>query len=48
MLRFATYWYVDEGQHIILKGASGNGKTFIASALGNAACRKYKKVRSAA
>lgn len=30
---------------IILKGASGNGKTYIACALGNAACRKFKTVR---
>ena len=26
MLRFATCQYIDEGHHIILKGASGNGK----------------------
>ena len=45
MLRFATCNYVDEGRHIILKGASGNGKTYIACALGNAACRKFKSVR---
>lgn len=45
MLRFATCNYVDEGRHIILKGASGNGKTYIACALGNAACRKFKTVR---
>ncbi len=32
-------------QQIILKGASGTGKTYIACALGNAACRKFKKVR---
>ena len=30
---------------ISLKGASGNGKTYIACALGNAACRDYIKVR---
>lgn len=35
MLRFATCQYIDEGHHIILKGASGNGKTYIACALGN-------------
>ena len=29
---------------MILEGASGNGKTYIASALGNAACRRFKKV----
>ena len=45
ILRFATCNYIDEGRHIILKGASGNGKTYIACALGNAACRKFKSVR---
>lgn len=45
MLRFATCNYVDEGRHIILMGASGNGKTYVACALGNAACRKFKTVR---
>ena len=45
MLRFATCQYINDGRHIILQGASGNGKTYIACALGNAACRKYKSVR---
>ena len=45
MLRFATCQYINDGRHIILKGTSGNGKTYIACALGNAACRKYKSVR---
>ena len=45
ILRFATCKYIEEGHHIILKGASGSGKTFLACALGNAACRKFKKVR---
>lgn len=45
MLRLATCNYIDEGRHIILMGASGNGKTYIACALGNAACRKFKTVR---
>ena len=45
MLRFATCNYVDKGRHIILKGASGNGKTYMACALGNAAYRKFKTVR---
>ena len=44
-LRFATCQYVRDNRHIILKGASGSGKTFLACALGNAACRKYFKVR---
>lgn len=46
MLRFATCQYIDEGHHIILKGASGNGKTYIACALGNAACRRFRHVPS--
>ena len=45
ILRFAACSYIDEGHHIILKGASGNGKTYLACALGNAACRKFKTVR---
>lgn len=45
ILRLAACAYIDEGHHIILKGASGNGKTFINNALGNAACRKFKSVR---
>ena len=31
--------------HIILKGASGNGKTYLVCVLGNAACRKFKSVK---
>ena len=45
ILRFATCKYIDEGHHIILKGASGSGKTYLACALGNAACRKFRSVR---
>lgn len=45
ILRFATCKYLDDGHHIILKGASGNGKTYLACAIGNAACRKFKSVR---
>lgn len=45
ILRFATCQYINENHHIILKGASGSGKTYLACALGNAACRKYKTVR---
>lgn len=41
ILRLATCKYIDQGHHIILGGASGNGKTWIANALGNAACRKF-------
>lgn len=45
MLRFATCRYIEEGRHIILSGASGGGKTYLACTLENAACRKFKKVR---
>ena len=45
LARFSTCQYIDEEHHIILKGATGNGKTYIACALGNAACRKLKSVR---
>lgn len=45
ILRFATCKYIEDGHHIILKGASGNGKTYLACALGHAACRKFKSVR---
>lgn len=44
LLRLSTCQYIDDGHHVILKGASGNGKTYIACALGNAACRRFKKV----
>lgn len=45
ILRYASCQYINDGHHIILKGASGNGKTYIACALGNAACRKFKSVK---
>lgn len=44
IVRFATCTYFDEEHHIILKGATGSGKTYLACAPGNAASRKYKKV----
>lgn len=45
ILDFSTCRYISEDHHIILKGASGNGKTYIACALGTAACRNFIKVR---
>lgn len=44
LLRFATGRYIDENHHIILKGATGSGKTYLACALGIAACRRFKTV----
>ena len=45
LTRLSTCQYIDEKHHIVLKGATGSGKTYIACALGNAACRKFKRVR---
>ena len=45
MSRYATCAYIEEEHHIILKGATDSGKTYLACALGNAACRKFKTVR---
>ncbi len=45
LLRYASCQYLNDEHHIILKGATGSGKTYIACALGNAACRKFYSVR---
>ncbi len=45
LLEFSTCRYIVEKHHIILKGASGNGKTYIATALGMAACRNFIRVK---
>lgn len=41
----ATCQWVEYGQHILIVGPTGVGKTFIACALGNAACRHGYTVR---
>ena len=45
MIQFSTCKYIEEGHHIIFRGASGNGKTYLACALGEAACRKLYSIR---
>jgi DNA replication protein DnaC len=45
ILKLASCTYINEGRHLILKGASGCGKTYLGSALGNAACRRYISVK---
>ncbi len=45
IIEFSTCRYITDSHHIILKGASGNGKTYIACALGIAACKNHIKVR---
>lgn len=44
ILRFSTGRFIEDGHHIILKCASGNGKTFLACAIGLSACRCFKSV----
>ncbi|WP_144462995.1 IS21-like element helper ATPase IstB [Siminovitchia fortis] len=45
ILRLANGNYIEEHHNIILKGASGNGKTYLACAFGIAACRQLYKVK---
>lgn len=43
--RLTTGQYIEDGQNIIIVGASGNGKTWLANAFGVQACRQLKKVK---
>lgn len=43
--KLSTCAFINEHHHVVIKGAAGSGKSYIASALGNAACRKLYKVR---
>lgn len=43
--KLATCAYIQENHHVVLKGATGAGKSYIANALGVAACRKLYRVR---
>ena len=45
MVRLASCAYIHEYHNIILMGASGAGKTYIACALGMAACRSFYAVK---
>jgi DNA replication protein DnaC len=45
ILRLSTCSFVREGHHVILKGATGCGKSFLACALGIAACRQFMSVK---
>lgn len=38
--KLATCSYIRDNHHVVLKGATGAGKSYIANALGIAACRK--------
>ena len=43
--KLATCAYIRDNHHVVLKGATGAGKSYIANALGVAACRLLYKVR---
>lgn len=45
ILKLATCQYISDRHNIILKGASGNGKTYIACALAISACRQSLSVK---
>lgn len=45
ILRLASCTYIAEKRNIIVMGASGNGKSYIACAFGMAACRHYYSVK---
>lgn len=44
LLRLYSCDYIKKGENIIITGATGSGKSYIASALGNKACEKGYKV----
>lgn len=45
LARLATCSYIQEKHNVIILGASGAGKTYLACALGIAACRKFYPVK---
>ena len=45
ILRLASCAYIQEAHNVILLGATGAGKTYLACALGMAACREFYTVR---
>ncbi|SFM18554.1 IS21-like element helper ATPase IstB [Salibacterium qingdaonense] len=45
LLRLAAGNYLLDGRNVILKGVSGSGKTWIATALGVQACRQFFQVQ---
>jgi len=45
ILKLSSGLYIQDYHNIILKGATGSGKTFLASAFGISACRQFYKVK---
>ena len=45
MTKLSSCTYIDEHRNVIIMGATGTGKTYIGCALGNAACRRFVRVK---
>lgn len=45
ILRLATCNYIEEKHNLIIKGASGNGKSYLACAFGISACREQYNIK---
>lgn len=45
ILKLASGSYIHDSHNIILKGPTGSGKSYLASAFGVAACRQFYKVK---
>jgi DNA replication protein DnaC len=45
MTKLSSCNYIEERRNITILGATGTGKTYIGCALGNAACRKFVRVK---
>lgn len=45
ILRLASGQYIQEKHNLIIKGASGNGKSYLSCAFGIAACRQFYTVK---
>lgn len=45
ILKLASGLYIQDYHNVILKGPTGSGKSFLASAFGVAACRQFYKVK---
>lgn len=45
ILKLASGVYIQDSHNVILKGPTGSGKSFLASALGVSACRQFYKVK---
>lgn len=45
ILRLAECQFIQDSHNVMVLGASGNGKSYIACALGVSACRKFNKVK---